>query len=583
MNIITNLFRTNETWLMERILHYANIHGYTAYTSTLLEAWRASISGLTDSIALWMDGDSENDLELGINTDFSRDPVALFGLTQARRHRARGTSLAMFLGLFVYYRQAYQDCLHEFLPTGPERDQAEHTVVRLFDRMGAAFCVAWANEGGDAAMNDMAATLRSMTNEKNRYLTFLESLASPVIFLTRDGRVENMNHAAFALIQTGARPGQVYYENRMKSQAEGVFGRLVGELIPWLGDFVQASLDSPEGDHCRWATLAQTGEARIFRAVICREPDVSGKFEGFSLILHDETEQQAVHLQICLAKEELERTFDTISDLVYLVDTNYVLRRVNKALARRLGRPLTDIIGRTCQETLGCVQCTCIDSSFSVDNAPISYPNITGRFLLDRNTLTGASGEIFGFVFVARDVTHLELVQASLRAAESKYKSIFDHAQEGIFQSTPEGAYLSLNPAMARIFGFDSTKEMQEYYTDITAQMYVHPDDRNAILSECARARERERERESLWQKNISPIGRSNSNGGMALFFGRRWEGGSPAIQQQEKSSTLRALSKISTNARNLRANFCKPRSWKPSASLRPASPTRSIPRPNMC
>lgn len=472
---------------MEQILHYATIHGYTAYTSTLLEAWRASISGLTESIALWMDGDTENDLELGINTDFSQDPVTRFGLTQARRHRDRGTSLAMFLGLFIYYRQAYQDCLHGFLPAGPERDKAEHTVVRLFDRMGTAFCVAWANEGESATMNDMAATLRSMTNEKNRYLTFLESLASPVIFLTQEGRVENINHAAVSLITGESRPGQIYYENRMKPQAETVLGRPVGELIPWLGDFAQASLDNMEGAHCRWATLIHARAGKTFRAVICRQPDVSGKFEGFSLILHDETEQHATHRQIGLAKEELERTFDTISDLVYLVDTSYVLRRVNKALAQRLGLPFTDIIGRTCQETLGCAQCTCIDSSFSVDSAPMSYPNITGRFLLSRNTLIGASGEIFGFVFVARDVTHLELIQASLDAAENNYRSIFDNAQEGIFQSTPDGTYLSLNSSMSRIFGFDSKEEMQKYYTDITAQMYVHPEDRNAIFRECER------------------------------------------------------------------------------------------------
>jgi len=44
------LIQTHESWLMERILYYAKLHGYTMYTSTLLEAWRGSICELSAPI-----------------------------------------------------------------------------------------------------------------------------------------------------------------------------------------------------------------------------------------------------------------------------------------------------------------------------------------------------------------------------------------------------------------------------------------------------------------------------------------------------------------------------------------------------
>jgi PAS domain S-box-containing protein len=70
-----------------------------------------------------------------------------------------------------------------------------------------------------------------------------------------------------------------------------------------------------------------------------------------------------------------------------------------------------------------------------------------------------------------------ETIEA-LRRAEQKYRSIFENATEGIFQTTPEGQYLSANPALARMYGYDSPKELLAALTDISRQLYVEPDRR---------------------------------------------------------------------------------------------------------
>jgi phosphoserine phosphatase RsbU/P len=67
-----------------------------------------------------------------------------------------------------------------------------------------------------------------------------------------------------------------------------------------------------------------------------------------------------------------------------------------------------------------------------------------------------------------------ETIEA-LRRAEQKYRSIFENATEGIFQTTPDGQYLSANPALARMYGYDSPAELLSALTDISRQLYVQP------------------------------------------------------------------------------------------------------------
>jgi PAS domain S-box-containing protein len=73
------------------------------------------------------------------------------------------------------------------------------------------------------------------------------------------------------------------------------------------------------------------------------------------------------------------------------------------------------------------------------------------------------------------DITDRKQAEEALRLAEEKYRSIFENALEGIYQSTPDGRFLSVNPAMARIHGYDSPVAMMEAVTEIGHQIYVDP------------------------------------------------------------------------------------------------------------
>jgi PAS domain S-box-containing protein len=76
---------------------------------------------------------------------------------------------------------------------------------------------------------------------------------------------------------------------------------------------------------------------------------------------------------------------------------------------------------------------------------------------------------------MSEDITRRKQMENDLREAELKYRGIFDKAVIGIFQSTPEGRFLSVNPAMALTIGYDFPEEMIASITDMAHQFYVDP------------------------------------------------------------------------------------------------------------
>lgn len=78
----------------------------------------------------------------------------------------------------------------------------------------------------------------------------------------------------------------------------------------------------------------------------------------------------------------------------------------------------------------------------------------------------------------------IQLHLSTIRRAEKKYRGIFENSIEGIYQSTPEGAIISANPAFARILGYDSPEQLIEEITDIAEQHWVTPKERQELVRE---------------------------------------------------------------------------------------------------
>jgi PAS domain S-box-containing protein len=81
------------------------------------------------------------------------------------------------------------------------------------------------------------------------------------------------------------------------------------------------------------------------------------------------------------------------------------------------------------------------------------------------------------------DITERKKAEEKLNESEEKYRSIFDNAVEGIFQTTLQGQFLSANPAMARMLGYASPEELISSVTNIGEQLYANPEERSNIIN----------------------------------------------------------------------------------------------------
>lgn len=91
----------------------------------------------------------------------------------------------------------------------------------------------------------------------------------------------------------------------------------------------------------------------------------------------------------------------------------------------------------------------------------------------------GAVIGIEGFITDITDRKNAEMIQdqlfLALKQAEESYRSIFENALEGIFQTTPQGNYMRVNPALAKIYGYPSAIALINSLTNIEQQLYKNP------------------------------------------------------------------------------------------------------------
>jgi len=80
------------------------------------------------------------------------------------------------------------------------------------------------------------------------------------------------------------------------------------------------------------------------------------------------------------------------------------------------------------------------------------------------------------------DITERKEAEMALRESEARYRSIFENATIGIFQSTVEGQLIAINPAYARMLGYETVAEAMAMIRDVAEHLYVEPSRRAEIV-----------------------------------------------------------------------------------------------------
>lgn len=279
MDQLMALVSQNENWVLRRVIDYAKVHEYTRYTSTLIEAWRISISSLNDAMRQVIQS-REAVPAPHLGDQFNETGVDQFSIAEVHRHRARGITLGMFLGLVKYYRRGYLDLVRAQAFVSTQEHAYLDFLERFFDRFEIGYSVEWNALSGTAAADELRAQNRALTNEKNKYLTIFESLYDPVILLGPDNVIENINQAAAELFQAHHLPARRYYDQHPADQ-----------VLPWLAPDLARFAATVEQEWVVLKTLPTRQGDRHFQVKMKRMQDVSEKYRGTVLILNDLTER----------------------------------------------------------------------------------------------------------------------------------------------------------------------------------------------------------------------------------------------------------------------------------------------------
>jgi PAS domain S-box-containing protein len=81
---------------------------------------------------------------------------------------------------------------------------------------------------------------------------------------------------------------------------------------------------------------------------------------------------------------------------------------------------------------------------------------------------------------VLRDVTERRRAEQVIRGSEAKYRSLIENVLDGVYQTTPEGEILTVNPALARMLGYES--EIDLLLLNVEKDLYVNADERRQYL-----------------------------------------------------------------------------------------------------
>jgi two-component system sensor histidine kinase ChiS len=122
--------------------------------------------------------------------------------------------------------------------------------------------------------------------------------------------------------------------------------------------------------------------------------------------------------------------------------------------------------------------------SSTISNVEIRHNDQIISLEMWGNPIFDDKGNIIYAINALQDITERKQAELARLAAEKKYRTIFENAIEGIFQCTPEGRYLSVNPAFVRMFCYDSAEQLYTEINHIGKQLYVHPEQYQTFLTQ---------------------------------------------------------------------------------------------------
>ncbi len=231
--------------------------------------------------------------------------------------------------------------------------------------------------------------------------------------------------------------------------------------------------------------LSADGDRQFVHVVKTPLLDRNGACIGIQGIFWDVTAERRAQEDLAHERDLLQALLEHAPDSIYFKDAESRIVRASRAFARKAGEENPQrLVGKTDADVFARehAERALADERHVMATGQGIYEKTErevwpdGRVtwvLTSKLPLRDPRGAVVGTFGVSRDITDLKLAQEKLERAEAKYRDIVENAVDGIFQTTPDGHYLSANRALARIYGFATVEELTAARTNIGEQLYV--------------------------------------------------------------------------------------------------------------
>jgi PAS domain S-box-containing protein len=208
--------------------------------------------------------------------------------------------------------------------------------------------------------------------------------------------------------------------------------------------------------------------------------------EGLSVYFQDIAERKRAEQALPESSRRLENILESISDIFYAVDREWHFTYINDRALRRFqrvkGEEITreELLGKSVwevfPETVGSAVYQKYHEAFR-DQEPAQL-EVCSPYFPDEWFVMHIYPSEEGLSIYHRDITGRKRAEERLKMTEEKYRSLFENAVEGIFQTTLDGRLLTANSALARIAGYEFAEELIANVSDLSRQIYASPEDR---------------------------------------------------------------------------------------------------------
>ena len=195
-------------------------------------------------------------------------------------------------------------------------------------------------------------------------------------------------------------------------------------------------------------------------------------------------ELKQCHAQKKQAEDRYNRVLDSRFEGFMLLDEDRMIIEVNKALLKISGYGRDDFAGRSVDQFYDQTSLNFISASpdhFSFEALFRLKDGGLIPMLFSRSTLTDENNQMTGYMYFLTDLTDLKEAQQELRKAEKQYRNMYQNAVQGMFQSRPSGELIRVNPAYARILGYDSVDEVMSLKEGAN-KFYFSSEDRDRMI-----------------------------------------------------------------------------------------------------